>query len=156
MSRTPNMGLAKQLRRGRAGFSLAETIVAVAVLGTIGLSMGLLFSAGLSVHEAAEDQDHMCRAANMALLRMKTFGRESNRLFVPNVKAPSAEGLAFASMIDDDGDGLYNEDPAGYVDDPKFSGIKGMETSLKKLKGVGIKPFILAAICLKRFDLKLV
>ncbi len=127
MPRITLMNMPKQLRHGRAAFSLAEMIVAVAVLSTIGLSMGLLFSAGLSVHEAAADQDHMCRAANMALLRMKTFGRESNRLFVPNVKAPSGQSLAFASMIDDDGDGLYNEDPPGYVDGPKSSGIKGLD-----------------------------
>ncbi len=111
----------------REGYTLAEMVVASAVLATIGISMGLLFSAGLRVHEAARRQDSVCRTANMALLRIKFFGRESNRLFLPNAKRPDTHVLAFASMIDNDGDGLFNEDPPNYVDTASAPGVAGVD-----------------------------
>ena len=109
------------------GYSLAEILVASTVLATVGLTMGVLFNAGLRVHQTTEGQDGLGRTVNMALLRMKTYGRESNRLFMPSVKVLNAHALAFASMIDEDEDGLFNEDPPGYINTKQVAGILGVD-----------------------------
>jgi len=102
-------------------------LVAAAVLTVVGLSMGALFSAGLKVHEGSQNRDSLCRTANVALIRMKTLGTVTNRLFVPNATNATAHALAFASMIDEDGDGLFNEDPPNYADMSQTAGIKGVD-----------------------------
>ena len=50
-------------RRSRDGYTLAEMLVAAAVLAVVGVSMGALFSAGLRVYEVGQDRDSRCRNA---------------------------------------------------------------------------------------------
>ncbi|NOS99704.1 MAG: prepilin-type N-terminal cleavage/methylation domain-containing protein [Phycisphaerales bacterium] len=104
------------MRRHHRGFTLVEVIAAAVVLAAISAVSSALLVGVLQTQRAVLEQQRLDRMATIALLRMESHTREAAALFIPNAHNVTRSILAVAYRFDDDGDGLFDEDPAGSAD----------------------------------------
>ncbi|GIX45904.1 MAG: hypothetical protein KatS3mg131_0115 [Candidatus Tectimicrobiota bacterium] len=113
--------------RSQQGLSFVELLLAFSVLAVLAVSTAALLAGALQAQEFSAQQDELLQAARLAMERMVSHIRRANRILLPLENNPTRAILALGGFVDNDGDGLYDEDPPADLTADRASGIAGVD-----------------------------
>ncbi|MCK4547159.1 MAG: prepilin-type N-terminal cleavage/methylation domain-containing protein [Candidatus Eisenbacteria sp.] len=119
------------MKRSESGLTLVELLVATTLLSIMALSFFSLTHASLRAWTHTENRDELTEAGRTALHRMTENLRNTNRVLLP-FQLPTHvisthHVLCVALGVDNDGDGLIDEDSYDVYHDGTAAGIPGID-----------------------------
>ena len=109
------------------GLTLIELLISLSLIGILATVFSTLLIQTLQSQDYSQQQTEMLHTANLAMARIVRHIEQSNRLLLPLENNPTRDVLALGGFIDNDGDGLYDEDPANDLTNDGASGIIGID-----------------------------
>jgi len=120
-------------RAGRAigprqcGMSLIELMIAMTVTLIAAGSLTYAVRSALAGWEAMERRELLLHGATLAVDRMAAAVNRAGTVLVPQPDVPVRDVLAVPGMLDNDGDGLVDEDVGQDIHNDTQSGIAGLD-----------------------------
>jgi type II secretory pathway pseudopilin PulG len=113
--------------RNNTGHSLIELLIALSILATVAATVSLILTGTLQSQRASAQHDELVQTARLAMERMVVHIRRANRVLLPLANNPTRSVLALGGLVDNDGDGRYDEDPPADRTADGAAGIMGID-----------------------------
>lgn len=105
------------------GVTLIELLVVIFILSIIVGGFSEMLSVGLKASRENRDKTGFIEDANYAMNRIINAARETDWVFIPTGASPVSNTLSISAMVDNDNDGLTNEDQPGDMNGDGCPGI---------------------------------
>lgn len=124
------------MRRSKEnGFTIAELLIALAVVGMIVGAAATLLSTSLQANATGESRCMLLREGNLAMDRMTRCVRRCTHLMIPNAHTDTRDILALSGFVNDDDDYYFNdplfpkidEDLSNDMNEDTKNGIEGID-----------------------------
>lgn len=109
------------------GVSLLEILVVLLVLSIIVGGLSELLSGGLKAARDNRTKAGLTDNANFAMNRIISAARESNWVFIPGNASPVRDLLVVSAMVDNDNDGVIDEDWGADMGNDGQPGLAGID-----------------------------
>lgn len=96
-------------KRKQQGLTLAELIIAVAIIGLLTAAAASLLSAALASHDYADHRSSVVREAVFAMERITSGLRKSTFVLFPNAHDTTRTSIAFSGLINEDSDSYFGD-----------------------------------------------
>lgn len=113
--------------RNEKGVTLIELLVVILILSLIVGGLTELLSGGLKSSRENRTKTGLLNDVNYAMNRIIDVTRETNWVFIPNNADPIRDVLAISAMVDNDNDGVVDEDWGTDIGNDGQPGIAGFD-----------------------------
>ena len=111
----------------KRGVTLIELLVVIVILSFIAVGLSELLAGGLKASRDNRVKTGLIDNVNFAMDRIIFAARDTNWVFTPANSNPNRDFLAISAMIDNDGDGVLDEDSGGDLGNDNLPGIGGFD-----------------------------